>query len=90
MPVARLLDGVEVVPLDDELGPQAGVLLKHTGGRDVIDAAVVLLACDGDAILTSDAPLAPATPTPRAATRATAVRGPAGGGNKQPARGGGL
>ncbi|WP_427885129.1 PIN domain-containing protein [Kribbella sp. GL6] len=54
VPVARLLDGVEVVPLDDELGRQAGVLLRHTGGRDVIDAAVVLLARDGDTILTSD------------------------------------
>jgi len=55
VPIARLLDaGVEVVPLDDELGRRAGALLKHTGGRDVIDAAVVLLARDGDTILTSD------------------------------------
>lgn len=54
VPLARLLDGVEVVPLNDELGRQAGVLLRRTGGRDVIDAAVVLLARDGDTILTSD------------------------------------
>jgi hypothetical protein len=53
-PVAQLLDGVEVLPLDDELGRRAGVLLRLTGGRDVIDAAVVLLARDGDTILTSD------------------------------------
>jgi hypothetical protein len=53
-PVARLLDGVEVEPLDEELGRRAGVLLKHTGGRDVIDAAVILLAHDGDTVLTSD------------------------------------
>lgn len=53
-PVARLLDTVEVQPLDDELGRRAGALLKLTGGRDVIDAAVVLLAADGDMILTSD------------------------------------
>jgi hypothetical protein len=53
-PIARFLDGVEFEPLDEELGRRAGVLLKHTGGRDVIDAAVVLLASDGDIVLTSD------------------------------------
>jgi hypothetical protein len=53
-PIARFLDGVEVEPLDEDLGRRAGVLLKHTGGRDVIDAAVVLLASDGDTVLTSD------------------------------------
>jgi hypothetical protein len=53
-PIARFLDGVEVEPLDEELGRRAGVLLKRTGGRDVIDAAVVLLARDGDTVLTSD------------------------------------
>jgi hypothetical protein len=53
-PIARLLPGVEVHPLDDALGRRAGVLLGRSGGRDVVDAAVVLLACDGDAILTSD------------------------------------
>ncbi|MGW6201966.1 hypothetical protein ACWF0M_37830 [Kribbella sp. NPDC055110] len=53
-PIARLLDAVEVEPLDDRLGRRAGALLKLTGGRDAIDAAVVLLACDGDTILTSD------------------------------------
>jgi hypothetical protein len=54
VPIARLLDTVEVEPLDDELGRRTGALLKLTGGRDVIDAAVVLLACDSDTILTSD------------------------------------
>ncbi|TDW79686.1 hypothetical protein EV137_8026 [Kribbella pratensis] len=53
-PIARLLDAVDVAPLDDELGRRAGALLRLTGGRDVIDASVVLLACDGDTILTSD------------------------------------
>ena len=53
-PIAQLLDGVEVEPLDDNLGRKAGVLLKLTGGRDVIDAAVILLARDGDLVLTSD------------------------------------
>ena len=53
-PIAQLLDGVEVEPLDDGLGRRAGVLLKLTGGRDVTDAAVILLARDGDLVLTSD------------------------------------
>lgn len=52
--LARLLVGVEVTGLDDSLGRRAGVLLGWTGGSDVIDAAVVLLAFDGDEILTSD------------------------------------
>jgi len=51
--VARLLHAARVVPIDDRLGRQAGLLLSR-GGTDVIDAAVVLLAADGDTILTSD------------------------------------
>lgn len=53
-PLARALASVHVVPLDDDLGKRAGVLLGQTGTRDVIDAAVVLLAADDDRILTSD------------------------------------
>ncbi len=49
-----MLSGVEVHALDDPLGRRAGVLLGVAGGADVIDAAVVLLAHDGDEILTSD------------------------------------
>lgn len=52
--LARLLPGVAVVPLDETLGRQAGVLLGAAGTSDVIDAAVVLLAVDGDIICTSD------------------------------------
>ncbi|MGI9001565.1 MAG: hypothetical protein ACR2GH_07840 [Pseudonocardia sp.] len=52
--LARLLAGVRVVPLDDRLARQVGVLLGRAGGSDVVDAAVVLLADDGDTILTSD------------------------------------
>lgn len=48
------LRGVEVVPLDEALGRDAGTLLAVAGTSDVIDAAVVLLAEDGDAIITSD------------------------------------
>lgn len=53
-PLARLLGGVVVRPLDDSLGRRAGVLLGEIGRADVIDAAVVLLAQEGDEILTSD------------------------------------
>lgn len=52
--LARLLRGVEVRALDGTLGRQAGELLALAGGVDVIDAAVALLALDGDVILTSD------------------------------------
>lgn len=53
--VARLLSGTAVAALDDALGRAAGALLARSGGRDVIDAAIVVLAGDGDEILTSDA-----------------------------------
>jgi hypothetical protein len=52
--LARLLPGVDVRALDDDLGRRAGVLLGAAGQDDVIDAAVVLLAQDGDDIYTSD------------------------------------
>lgn len=52
--LARALRGVDVEPLDDELGRAAGILLARTGTSDAIDAAVVSLAEDGDRILTSD------------------------------------
>lgn len=52
--LARLIAGIDVAPLDEELGRRAGALLARAGTSDVIDAAVVLLASDGDEILTSD------------------------------------
>lgn len=52
--LARLLPGVEVHALDDDLGRRVGLLLGATGSADVIDAGVVLLAHDGDEIFTSD------------------------------------
>jgi hypothetical protein len=51
---ARLLQATEVVALDHELGRRAGILLGHTRKADVIDSALVLLASDGDGIVTSD------------------------------------
>lgn len=52
--LAQALDGIDVRPLDDDLGRAAGVLLGRTRQTDVIDAAVVVLADDGDEIVTSD------------------------------------
>lgn len=52
--LARALAGVDVEPLDDDLGRRSGVLLGVARTSDVVDAAVVLLARDGDEIFTSD------------------------------------
>ncbi|HWG73691.1 MAG TPA: hypothetical protein VG184_06520 [Acidimicrobiales bacterium] len=52
--LARALDGIDIQALDDHLGRAAGVLLGRTGQADVVDAVVVLLANDGDDIVTSD------------------------------------
>jgi hypothetical protein len=52
--LAALLNGVEVAPLDAALGRRAGTLLARTRRSDVVDAALVLLARDGDWIVTSD------------------------------------
>lgn len=52
--LARLLPGLDVVGLDDELGRRAGVLLGRAAMTDVIDAALVLLAADDDSLLTAD------------------------------------
>lgn len=52
--LARALDGIDIRPLDEALGRLAGDLLARAGRADVIDAALVLLADDGDDIVTSD------------------------------------
>jgi hypothetical protein len=52
--LARALGAIEVRPLDGALGRAAGELLARAGSSDVVDAALVLLAEDGDAIATSD------------------------------------
>jgi hypothetical protein len=52
--LARVLPAVAVASLDDALGRRAGVLLGRARVADVVDAALVLLAADGDSILTSD------------------------------------
>jgi hypothetical protein len=53
-PPARLLSGVQVLPIDDGLGHRAAMLLARSGKSGAIDAAVVCLAAEGDDILTSD------------------------------------
>ncbi len=53
--LAKALDGIDVRPLDLDLGRAAGELLRRSRTSDVVDAALVLLAEDGDDILTSDA-----------------------------------
>ena len=53
--LAKALAGIDVQPLDEQLGKRAGELLAKTKRTDVIDAALVLLASDGDAVVTSDA-----------------------------------
>jgi hypothetical protein len=52
--LAQALAGIEVRPLDEQLGRAAGELLAKARTADVIDAAVVLLAADGDEIVTGD------------------------------------
>jgi hypothetical protein len=52
--LAKALGGIEVRGLDERLGRAAGELLALARTADVIDAAVVLLADEGDRIVTSD------------------------------------
>ena len=52
--LARALDLVKVIPLGEELGRRAGILLSRSGLADAIDAALVALAEHGDQIITSD------------------------------------
>lgn len=52
--LAGALRGIDVVPIDADLGKRCGELLGTAGSSDPIDAAVVLIARDGDTILTSD------------------------------------
>lgn len=62
--LAQLVGALDVRALDLVLGRESGALLARSRRADVVDAALVLLAVDGDQILTSDpgdiAPLAAA------------------------------
>jgi len=52
--LAAALGGIDVKALDENLGRAAGELLGVTGTSDVVDAALALLAVDGDEIVTLD------------------------------------
>jgi predicted nucleic acid-binding protein len=52
--LARVLSGVEVLPLDDDDARRAGELLAATGTTDVVDAHVATLVEPGDDVLTAD------------------------------------
>ncbi len=52
--LAKALQGVEIVAIDDALGRRIGILLGRSGRTDVIDAGVVLVADDGDEVFTGD------------------------------------
>lgn len=52
--LSQALAGIEVLSLDETLGRAAGQLLGAAGLSDVVDAAVVLLAQDGDEVITTD------------------------------------
>jgi len=52
--LARLLQAVDVLPVDEHAGRAAGALLAITHTADPVDAALVLIAQNSDHILTSD------------------------------------
>ncbi len=52
--LVQLLRGVEEIPLTPQRARAIGVLLRASRTTDVVDAAVIELADDGDEILTSD------------------------------------
>ena len=53
--LSRLLAAVDVRPVDEHLGRQAGVLRAAAGGgADAADATVVAVATTGDTIITGD------------------------------------
>src|SRR5438034_3167195 len=52
--LARLLNAVEVRPVDRSMGQDAGVLLARAGLGDAVDATLVAAARPGDRIVTGD------------------------------------
>ena len=50
----RSLAIVDERPLDRHVARQIGALLATSGGSDVVDAAIAVLAVQGDELLTSD------------------------------------
>lgn len=52
--LARAIHGFLEHPLDEDHARRCGLLLSRSATDDIVDAAVVTLANDGDTILTSD------------------------------------
>ena len=52
--LASAVAGMEVRAVDEPVGRAAGRLLTRAGSSDVVDASIVLLADDGDVIVTTD------------------------------------
>ena len=52
--LARFLKSVDVQPVDERLGRQAGVLLGKANLTSPADATVIAIATTGDRVLTSD------------------------------------
>ncbi len=52
--LAMVVRGVDIHPIDAELGRAAGVLLAASGTSDVNDAALAILCRSGDTVVTSD------------------------------------
>jgi hypothetical protein len=52
--LAHALAGIDIHPVDEALGRLCGELLAASRTADVIDAALALIAEDGDDIVTSD------------------------------------
>ncbi len=52
--LARLLPAIEVRAVDQRLGCESGSLIGRAKTNDPIDATIVLIAANGDRIITSD------------------------------------
>jgi hypothetical protein len=52
--LVRALGAIEVRGVDERIGRETGALLGKARATDVVDAAVVVIAEDGDQIVTSD------------------------------------
>ena len=52
--LARLLAGIDEVPLLSDQAREIGLLLAATRSSDVVDGAVAVIARSGDEVLTSD------------------------------------
>jgi hypothetical protein len=52
--LARVLSGIEILPLDNDDARQVGELMAATATTDVVDAHLASLVQPGDAVLTTD------------------------------------